>query len=243
MMKRFDGQIALVTGGASGIGESTARMLINEGASVVIADLNDSLGEALAAEIGAEYVHLDVSNSAQWTTVAASHPFTIGVLNAGVGARFEDLRTVQDDVFERVMAVNVGGVFYGTRELFRTMAGRGGAISVTASIAGIAAHTQSPIYGASKAAVVGWIRAIAPSLAAEGVTINAVCPGLVDTPILGPGGADMMRGMGMKMLDPSEVAEAHAISLLHAETGTIFTSQAGVDVGIHVFPPIVGYQG
>jgi 3alpha(or 20beta)-hydroxysteroid dehydrogenase len=242
-MSRFDGHRALVTGGASGIGEATSRMLIAEGASVVITDVNDELGASLAEEIGAEYSHLEVSDSSQWAELTASHDFTIGVLNAGVGARFDDLRNVSDEVFERVMDVNVGGVFYGTRELFRSMAGRGGSISVTASIAGIAAHTQSPIYGASKSAVIGWIRAIAPSLDAEGVRINAVCPGLVDTPILGPGGGDMMRQMGMKVLDASEVAAAHATSLLHDETGTIFTVQAGVPVGIHVFDPIAGYQG
>lgn len=242
-MTRFAGQRALVTGGASGIGEATSRLLIAEGASVVITDVNDDLGRALASEIGAEFAHLEVSDSAQTAALIAANEFTIGVLNAGVGARFDDLRNVSDELFERVMDVNMGGVFYGTRELFRSMAGRGGSISVTASIAGIAAHTQSPIYGASKSAVIGWIRAIAPSLQAEGVSINAVCPGLVDTPILGPGGADMMRGMGMKVLSASEVAEAHATSLLHSETGTIFTVQAEVPVGIHVFDPVAGYQG
>ena len=76
-------------------------------------------------------------------------------------------------------------------------------------MASLTAHVQSPVYGASKWGVMGWVRAIAPQLQTFDISINAVCPGLVDTPILGPGGGDMMRGMGMKVLDPEEVAEAH----------------------------------
>ncbi len=242
-MGRFDGQLVLVTGAASGIGEATARLLQREGAKVVIADIDDARGAVLADEIGAKYVHLDVTDSAAWRSVVDAQSLTMCVLNAGVGARFADLREVPDALFEHVMDVNVGGIFYGTRELFRSMAGRGGRISVTASMAGIAKHTQSPIYGASKWAVIGWVRAIAPSLESEGVLINALCPGLVDTPILGPGGADRMRNMGLKVLDADAVAEAHAHSLLSERSGSVFTIQAELGLAEHEFKDPAGYQG
>ena len=242
-MSAFTGKQVLVTGAASGIGEATARLLRSEGAHVLITDINDALGAAVAAEIGADYQHLDVRDSAAWVAIAASRPWDFAVLNAGAGARFEDLREVPDELFETVMDTNIGGVFYGTRELFRTMADRGGAISVTSSIAGLAAHTQSPIYGASKWATIGWIRSIAPSLFEKGVILNGVCPGLVDTPILGPGGGERMRQMGFKVIDAIEVAQAHLASLQHQEPGTIFTVQAEVPVGIQALQPVAGYQG
>jgi NAD(P)-dependent dehydrogenase (short-subunit alcohol dehydrogenase family) len=242
-MSRFAGQVALVTGGARGIGESVSRLLAVEGAQVVVADVLDDDGRALAEEIGAQFVHLDVSDPASWAAAVEGHPFTLAVLNAGIGARYDDLALVDDGVFEQVIAVNATGVYLGTRELLRCMRGRGGAISVTASIAGLVAHAQSPIYAASKWAAIGWVRSIAPSLLSEGIRINAVCPGLVDTPILGPGGGQRMRDMGFAVLDPAEVAEAHAAVLLGDATGAAYTVQHGLGLRVHEFTSVEGYQG
>jgi 3alpha(or 20beta)-hydroxysteroid dehydrogenase len=242
-MSRFAGQFALVTGGARGIGESVSRLLTSEGAEVVVADVLDDAGRALAEEIGAQYVHLDVADAAQWSAAVAGRPFTMAVLNAGIGARYDDLAAVEDGVFEQVIAVNATGVYLGTRELLRCMRGRGGAITVTASIAGLVAHAQSPIYAASKWAAVGWVRSIAPSLLADGIRINAVCPGLVDTPILGPGGGQRMRDMGFAVLDPDEVAAAHATLLLGDDSGAVVTVQHGLGVRRHELVAVEGYQG
>ena len=242
-MSRFSGQVALVTGGARGIGESVSRLLVAEGAQVVVADVLDEQGSALAAEIGAEYVHLDVSVAESWAAAVAGRPFTVGVLNAGVGSRYDDLADVSDGVFENVLAINATGVYLGTRELLRCMRGRGGAISVTASIAGLVAHAQSPIYAASKWAAIGWVRSVAPALLADDIRINAICPGLVDTPILGPGGGQRMRDMGLAVLDPAEVAEAHASVLLGDGTGQAYTVQHGLGVRRHEFTTVEGYQG
>jgi NAD(P)-dependent dehydrogenase (short-subunit alcohol dehydrogenase family) len=242
-MGRFDGKTALVTGGGRGIGEATARALAAEGAHVLVADVDADSAHAVAAEIGGEGLALDVSKSDQWTRALSDRTIDLAVLNAGIGARPGDLRDLSDDVITQVLRVNVEGVVLGTRELTRLMGGRGCRISITASIAGLAAHTQSPMYGASKWAVIGWVQAITPALEAEGITINAVCPGLVDTPILGPGGGDMMRKMGLKVLDPAEVARAHVDVLDSTTTGDIITVQAGSSVAVHTFNPVVGYQG
>jgi NAD(P)-dependent dehydrogenase (short-subunit alcohol dehydrogenase family) len=242
-MARFEGKTALVTGGGRGIGEATARALAAEGAHVLVADVNAEAAHAIASEIGGEGMALDVSSPSAWAAALTGRTIDLAVLNAGIGARFGDLRDLSDELIQQVLSVNVEGVVLGTRELLRIMGGRGCRISVTASIGGLAAHTQSPIYGASKWAVVGWVRAIAPALDAEGITINAVCPGLVDTPILGPGGGDMMREMGLKVLDPAEVAQAHLDLLDSTSTGDIVTVQADSSVAVHTFNPVVGYQG
>lgn len=242
-MGRFDGKTALVTGGARGIGEATARALAAEGAFVIVADVNGEAAREVATEVGGEGITLDVSSPSAWAAAMTGRAIDLAVLNAGIGARFGDLRDLDDDLIDQVLSVNLKGIILGTRELVRTMGGRGCRISVTASIAGLAVHTQSPVYGASKWGVIGWVRAIQPALAAEGITINAVCPGLVDTPILGPGGGDMMREMGLKVLHADEVATAHLDLLDSERTGDIVTVQAGSDVALHTFNPVVGYQG
>ncbi|MFN8167631.1 MAG: SDR family NAD(P)-dependent oxidoreductase [Candidatus Nanopelagicales bacterium] len=242
-MARFAGKVALVTGGARGIGEAVVRLLVDEGAEVVVADVLDDEGRALAEETGSAYVHLDVSDPDGWRAALDGRAVDLGVLNAGIGARYDDLLDVPDGVFEQVIAVNATGVYLGTRELLRVMRGRGGAISVTASIAGLVAHTQSPIYAASKWAALGWVRSVAPSLLADGVRINAVCPGLVDTPILGPGGGDRMRAMGLAVLDPGDVAQAHADLLAGDASGEVVTVQHGRGVLRHEPAEVAGYQG
>jgi NAD(P)-dependent dehydrogenase (short-subunit alcohol dehydrogenase family) len=240
---RFDGMNALVTGGARGIGGATAALLAGEGARVVVADVLDDEGRAHAEAIGATYLHLDVADAEAWREVGAGPRLDLAVLNAGIGARFEDLLEVSDDLITSVIATNATSLLVATRELARCMAGEGGSISVTASIAGLVAHTQSPIYGASKWAAIGWVRSIAPWLEPRGVRINAVCPGLVDTPVLGPGGGDRMRAMGFAVLDPAEVASAHADVLCAPTTGTAYTVQAGRPLTAFEFAPVPGYQG
>ena len=243
-MGKYDGHIALVTGGGSGIGEAVVELLTREGADVVIGDWDDGAANAVAARTGATAVHLDQGDGYSWRSVAASRPFTIGIINAGVGLRFENLDDVTDDQVRAVTDVNLNGVIFGTRELARNMKQLGGGrISVTASMASLVAHVQSPVYGASKWGAMGWIRAIAPQLETFDIQINGVCPGLVDTPILGPGGGDMMRGMGMKLLDPSDVAATHDRALGSNQTGQAFVVQATRGITIFEFADVPGSQG
>lgn len=242
-MGKYEGHVALVTGGGSGIGEAVVDLLTREGAEVVIGDWDDEAAARVAERTGATAVHLDQGDGFSWRSVAATRPFTIGVINAGVGLRFENLDDLTDDQIRTVTDVNLNGVIFGTRELARGMKQIGGGrITVTASMASLTAHIQSPVYGASKWGAMGWIRAIAPMLETYDITINGICPGLVDTPILGPGGGDMMRGMGMKVLDAAEVAAAHDQALNSNRTGQAYVVQAEAGTSVFEFAEVPGSQ-
>ena len=122
MTGALNGQHAFITGGASGIGAEMARRFTHEGATVTIADINDELGHRVASEVGGTYVHLDVTNSAQWNAVVAAHqPFDIVALNAGVSTHqhvvggempTHPLEIVDDERYRRIMNVNVDGVVF-----------------------------------------------------------------------------------------------------------------------------------
>jgi meso-butanediol dehydrogenase/(S,S)-butanediol dehydrogenase/diacetyl reductase len=189
---RFSGKVAIVTGGASGIGAATARRLHGEGACVLIADVNGALGEALAQELGAEralYRHVDVSS---WEdiqgmvdgAVAAFGRVDILFNNAGVGS-FAATPQLSVEEWRRVIDIDLTGVFYGCRAAIPVMKAQGGgAIINTASASGLAGDYSFAAYNAAKGGVVNYTRAAGIDHARDGVRINAVCPGPVDTPII-----------------------------------------------------------
>jgi meso-butanediol dehydrogenase/(S,S)-butanediol dehydrogenase/diacetyl reductase len=189
---RFERKVVVVTGGASGIGLAAARRFHAEGAAVIVADVNDALGEAAARELGHEralYYRADVS---RWPEVEglmrrASEAFGgLDVLcnNAGVGS-FAATPDLALDDWRRVIEIDLSGVFYGCRAAIPLMRKRGGgAIVNTASISGLAGDFSFAAYNAAKGAVVNYTRAAAIDHAREGIRINAVCPGPVDTPLI-----------------------------------------------------------
>jgi NAD(P)-dependent dehydrogenase (short-subunit alcohol dehydrogenase family) len=236
MSSPFDGKVAIVTGAASGIGAASARRLAKDGAHVVLTDVADEAGRALSEEISGSYQHLDVGDPEAWSALGADLKRAHGTidlahLNAGIALGEYPLRvdTMDDDDYRRIMAVNVDGVFFGIRALVPVMAARGGAIVVTASLAGVGPHFDDPVYAGTKHFVVGLVRSLGPPLAQQGITINAVCPGAVDTPLLDTvGSREAIRARARTLMDPSDVADVVADLLAGEETGEIYTVMQGV---------------
>ncbi|MDW8808872.1 glucose 1-dehydrogenase [Streptomyces scabiei] len=191
-MGKLDGRVVLVTGAARGQGEQEARLFRAEGAEVVVADVLDDQGEALAKEIGALYVHLDVSREDDWTAAVAAAKGAYGrvdglVNNAGV-LRFNSLVDTPLDEFMQVVRVNQVGVFLGIKTLAPEIeAAGGGTIVNTASYTGMTGMAYVGAYAATKHAIVGLTRVAALELARKGIRVNAVCPGAVDTAMTDPG--------------------------------------------------------
>jgi len=198
---------AIVTGGASGIGAAAARLLAKKGAKVVIADLQADKGEALAKEIGGAFCKVDVTNTQDIinaTEMAKSMgPIRALVNSAGIGWAQRTVGkdgTVESaanlDAFKKVIAINLVGTFDCIRVVATAMSrneplehGERGAIVNIASVAAFDGQIGQASYSASKGGVVGMTLPIARDLAAIGVRVNTVAPGLIDTPIYGQGDA------------------------------------------------------
>ncbi len=233
-MGALDNKVAVVTGAASGIGKASATALAALGATVVAADIDAEGARCTALEIDGVAVTADVSLPEDWTRVrhAARELGGINVahFNAGMNTGEADVTLLSDDQYRRIMGVNVDGVVFGIRALLPDMvAGGGGAMVVTSSMAGIVSFPGDPIYTLTKAGLVGLVRALAPRLIEDGVTINAVCPGLVDTPLIDGEIRDALAAVAFPLIAAEEVAAAAVACALGDETGQAIVVQLGRD--------------
>jgi meso-butanediol dehydrogenase/(S,S)-butanediol dehydrogenase/diacetyl reductase len=186
--RRFEGKVALVTGGASGIGEATARRLADEGARVMIGDQNEGPAKEVAATLEgeADSMAVDVSDLEQVQALVDGTVERFGRLdvlfnNAGIGC-FGQTPDLDPETWHRVIAVDLHSVYYGCRAAIPHLrAAGGGAIVNTASISGLGADYGFSAYNAAKGAVVNYTRTLAVDHAAEGIRVNAVCPGTIRT--------------------------------------------------------------
>lgn len=229
----LDGKVAIVTGGASGIGLATATRMAAEGAQLVIADRNEDAGKAAAAELQGTFVRADVSDPADWDAIVAEAEQTYGgvdiaYLNAGVITGEPDITKLSIERYRTVVGANVHGVLLGARATVPAIERRGGgAIVATASLAGIIAFAPDPLYTATKHAVVGFVRSVAPMLQAKGIRINAVCPGIVDTPMTDPA-RDRLLEVGFPLIPAEDIAAA-VLSCIAGDvaTGACLVCQPG----------------
>lgn len=192
-MGRVAGKVAIITGAAKGLGAADARLLAEEGATVILADVDDAAGQALAAAIGAgaEYHHLDVRNEGDWsaliTDVVARHGgLHILVNNAGV-VEFGDPESIQDADYRKIMAVSLDGVVFGTKHAIPAMrASGGGSIINMASIAAIRGESIFAAYCAAKGGIDAYTRATAVHCLRTNTPVrcNSILPSGIDTPMV-----------------------------------------------------------
>jgi NAD(P)-dependent dehydrogenase (short-subunit alcohol dehydrogenase family) len=258
-MGQVDGKVAFVTGGASGIGAACARTLAREGAKVVVTDLDDTRGTALVADIvakggNATYMHQDVTDEASWpamieATLAAYGRLDIMVCNAGI-AVFGSSLSMSLAEFRRQNAVNIDGVFLSAKHagLQMRQQGEGGSIIMMSSVAGLRGSANLAGYSASKGAVRLLAKSMAMELAADGVRVNSVHPGIIITPIwtkaatAAGGGLNapldpLVLGQGVPIGKPSEPQEiANGVLFLasdasHHMTGAELVIDGGMTAG------------
>ncbi|MEO3825624.1 glucose 1-dehydrogenase [Actinomadura sp. B10D3] len=189
-MGRVDGKTALISGGARGIGEASARALVAEGATVVIGDILDDEGKAVADDLGdaARYVHLDVTSPEDWasaveTTVGEFGGLTVLFNNAGI-ANGAAINRFKLEKWRHIIDVNLTGPFLGIRAATDAMiASGGGSIINTSSIEGLRGTSWAHGYVASKWGLRGLTKSVAVELAPHGIRVNSLHPGLIRTPI------------------------------------------------------------
>lgn len=255
----LNGTSAIVTGGASGLGEATSRLLANRGVHVVVADLNADLGEALAKEIGGTFVHTDVTNSDQVISAiaaaTAAAPLFSVVNCAGIGwatrtiGKDGEYSSAHDlDIYRKVIEVNLVGTFNVCRLTATAMShntpdedGSRGAIVNTASVAAEDGQIGQAAYSSSKGGVVGLTLPLARDLSAIGVRANCILPGLIDTPIYGQGEAseEFKSRLGAGVLFPKRLGRSEEFGNLAVELLTnsyINAESIRIDAGIRMQP-------
>lgn len=192
MIHRLEGRCAVITGGASGIGEATVRRFVDEGASVVVADVDEDRGRALADELGdvALFTRTDVTieeEIAAAVDLAVSRFGRLDVMfnNAGIIGAVGPISSLDADHFDRTVAILFRGVALGMKHAARVMVPQGhGAIVSTASVGAVAGGMGAHVYSASKAAVIGLSRSVSAELWPHGIRVNAVVPGKISTPLV-----------------------------------------------------------
>ncbi len=191
-MQRLEGRVAVITGGGSGIGAATARRLASEGAIVIVVDTNPASGEAIAAEVSGLFIKADVTDSAQVENVYKVVFDTYGRIdiafnNAGISPPEDDsILTTGIDAWERVNRVNLTSVFLCCKHVIPYMqrGGKGSIINTASFVASMGSATSQIAYTASKGGVLSMTRELGVQFAREGIRVNALSPGPVNTPLL-----------------------------------------------------------
>ncbi|MEW9551295.1 SDR family oxidoreductase [Nonomuraea sp. NPDC050783] len=223
--------VALITGAASGIGAATARRLSASGARCVLVDLDAEGVERLAKEVGGAWLAADVGDDAASLEAVALAESRYGRLdlvhlNAGITGRV-DLADFDLERYRQVVGVNMDGVVFGVRAAVPLLLrSGGGAVVVTASLAGLVGFAGDPVYTMTKHAVVGLVRALAEPLAAQNIRISAVCPGFTDTPLVAAA-KEMFTSAGFPLLTAEDVAAAVESAFYTDTPGTLLIVQPG----------------
>ncbi|WP_439658180.1 SDR family oxidoreductase [Lentzea sp. HUAS TT2] len=242
------GRVALVTGGARGIGAAVAHRLAKLGAGVAVLDLDAAGAQRVASAVGGIAIAGDVSDPATMPAVVAQVEKELGRLdvvhlNAGIGGGQTGVDVLDVERYRKLVGVNVDHVVYGLCAAVPALRRQGGGkIVITASLAGITAMPSDPLYTLTKHAVVGYARAAGKALAGEDITVSALCPGFVDTLLLG-GAREEFAAAGFPLLTPSDVAEAVQSVLADGQPGEAWIIQPGGKATAYDFRGVPGVGG
>lgn len=242
----LDEKVALITGAASGIGRATAQRFADEGARVCCVDRDATGGAAVADAVGGHFVAADAGDARDVDAAFAECERELGgldvaFLNAGIAIGVSDVTALSDDVYRTIMRVNVDGVVYGTRAAVPALRRRGGgAIVATSSLAGIIPFPPDPVYDLTKHAVVGFIRSVAPTLAADNITANTVNPGMTDTNILDERAKAFLAAADFPLMPPEQIAHAVLTIVTGGGTGECWVCQPGRDAEPYHFHEVPG---
>lgn len=237
-MGKLDGKVALITGGARGIGAEDARVLAAEGARIVVCDLLDQEGQELAAEVGGVYHHLDVTSESEWQSAVTFAEDTFGpvdilINNAGV-VGFTPLDTCELEEWNRVININLTGTFLGIKHVSSSMKRAGGGVIVNmSSTAGLIGYSQLGAYVASKWGVRGLTKSAALDLAQYKIRVVSVHPGPIETPMTAGLDVSYSRRPIPRIGQVSEVAAMILFLVADAtfSTGTEFVLDGGATIG------------
>ncbi len=254
-MGRLDGKVAVVTGGASGIGAATCRRFVAEGARVVVADVNDDAGTSFVRELGAAaaFLHTDVASLPDVEAAVALAVGRFGGLDvmhnnaAWSGGGYT--HTIDAAVWDQSIRVMLTGVFYGMKAAIPAMLARGGGSIVnTASIEGIVAEIMAAPYNTAKAGMINLSRTVAIEYGRKNIRSNCICPGVVDTPMaalllsIAPksrAAVEDEHAIG-RLIRPDEIANV-ALFLASDESSAVTGSAIVVDGGLISKSPISGF--
>ena len=241
-MARFDGKVVLISGGARGQGAAEARLLVAEGAQVVLGDLLEAEGEALARELGpaAQFLRQDVTQPGDWARCVAAAEARGGlhglVSNAGIYVP-KTLMETDLALFERHLAINQTGCFLGMQAVVPAMERSGGGSIVNiSSVAGLRASPQAIAYSSTKWALRGMTKAAAVDLAPRGIRVNSVHPGPIDTPMLDIRTAEQharrRQAVPMQRYGTAEEVAKLVLFLLSDDSAFMTGAELAIDGGV-----------
>lgn len=243
------GQVALVTGGAGGIGAAAVHRLAKLGAQVAVLDLNAAGSQRVASAVGGIAITGDVSDPETMPAVVEQVEKEFGrldvvLLNAGIGGGQAGVDDALDVArYRKLVGVNVDHVVYGLCAAVPALRRQGGGkVVITASLAGLTAMPADPLYTLTKHAVVGYARAAGKALAGDGIVVTALCPGFVDTLLLGAA-KEEFDAVAFSLLTPSDIADALESVLAEGEPGEAWVIQPGGGASAYRFRGVPGAGG